>query len=158
VADDPATAFDSTQHGDPETLIGRARVGDPIVLRTLVAAANEVHTLHVDGHGFRIEPWLDTSPLVATAHLGISERLDLVIPTAGGPAGLPGDYPRVIPVRMIAEILSSRRCNQSISPRRIPSTRTRKPDLITRRSSRPSQLRLMVPRLRVTCVILRGIQ
>ena len=160
VADDPATAFDSTQHGDPETLIGRARVGDPIVLRTLVAAANEVHTLHVDGHGFRIEPWLDTSPLVATAHLGISERLDLVIPTAGGPAGLPAkaDDPRGVPVRMIAEILSSRRCNQSISPRRIPSTRTRKPDLITRRSSGPSQLRLMVPRLRVTCVILRGIQ
>ena len=92
MADDPATAFDSTRHGDPETVVVRARAGDPIVLRTLVSAANEVHTLHVDGHGFRIEPWLDTSPLVATAHLGISERLDLVIPAAGGPARLPGDY------------------------------------------------------------------
>ena len=92
MAEDPATAFDSTVHGDPETLIIRARVGDPIVLRSLVSAANEVHTLHVEGHGFRIEPWLDASPLVATAHLGISERLDLVIQEAGGPAGMAGDY------------------------------------------------------------------
>jgi manganese oxidase len=92
VEDDPATAFDSTRHGDPETPMVRAFAGDPVVLRTLVSATNDVHTLHIDGHGFRVELWSDTSPPVTTAHLGISERLDLVIPSAGGPARLPGDY------------------------------------------------------------------
>lgn len=90
--DDPAVAFDSFRHGDPETPILRARPGDPIVLRTVVSATNDVHTIHVDGHAFRSEPWSETSPPTSTAHLGISERLDLVIPSAGGPARLPGDY------------------------------------------------------------------
>ena len=92
VEDDPATAYDSTHHGDPETPILRARAGDPVLLRALVSAANDVHTIHIDGHAFRVELWSDTSPRVAAAHLGISERLDLVIPSAGGPSRLPGDY------------------------------------------------------------------
>ena len=90
--EDPAAAFDSTRHGDPETLILRAHPGDPLVVRTLVSAANDVHTIHLDGHAFRSESWSGTSPPVAAAHLGISERLDLVVPSAGGPARLPGDY------------------------------------------------------------------
>ncbi|HEX6262431.1 MAG TPA: multicopper oxidase domain-containing protein [Actinomycetota bacterium] len=89
---DPAAAFDSTRHGDPETPILRAHPGDPLVVRTLVSAANDVHTIHLDGHAFRSESWSVTSPPVAAAHLGISERLDLVVPSAGGPARLPGDY------------------------------------------------------------------
>lgn len=92
IADAPSTAFDSLVHGDPETFVIRAWAGDPIVLRSLVSAANEVHTLHIDGHGFRIEPWLETSPFVAAANIGISERFDLAIPSAGGPNRLAGDY------------------------------------------------------------------
>jgi hypothetical protein len=57
-----------------------------------VAGTNEVHTWHVDGHWFRLEPYSRTSPPVNTVHLGISERFDVVIPRAGGPQGLPGDY------------------------------------------------------------------
>ncbi len=91
-AEDPAEAFSSRARGDPETTVLKANVGDPIVLRTLVAGANEVHTLHVDGHWFRVEPWSERSPPAATAHLGISERVDLVIPAAGGPRRLAGDY------------------------------------------------------------------
>jgi len=90
--DDPTTAFDSIRHGDPETPILRSLPGDPVVLRTLVSATNDVHTIHIDGHAFRIEMWSETSPPVAAAHLGISERLDLVIPSAGGPTRLEGDY------------------------------------------------------------------
>lgn len=66
--------------------------GDPIVVRALVPGTNDVHTWHVDGHWFRIEPFSLTSPPVNTVHLGISERYDLMIPRAGGPQARPGDY------------------------------------------------------------------
>jgi FtsP/CotA-like multicopper oxidase with cupredoxin domain len=89
---DPADFFSSRIHGDPATPVLEARVGDPVVFRSLVAGTNEVHTFHVDGHWFRAEPYNPTSPPTDTAHLGISERYDLVLPRAGGPVGYPGDY------------------------------------------------------------------
>lgn len=89
---DPARLFSSELHGDPETPLLEAFLGDPIVIRSLVPASNDVHTLHVDGHWFRLEPFSATAPPVNTVHLGISERYDLMIPRAGGPQGLPGDY------------------------------------------------------------------
>ncbi len=88
----PAMTFSSKTHGDPATPVLEAYAGDPVVLRTLVGGTNDVHTLHVDGHWFRTELWSRTSPPVSTAHLGISERYDLVLPAAGGPAKRPGDY------------------------------------------------------------------
>jgi FtsP/CotA-like multicopper oxidase with cupredoxin domain len=88
----PPEPFNSTVYGDPETPVLEAQVGDPVVVRTLVAGTNDVHTWHLDGHWFRIEPYSLTSPPVNTVHLGISERFDLVIPRAGGPQGRPGDY------------------------------------------------------------------
>ncbi|MGB2695019.1 MAG: hypothetical protein WBD55_07515, partial [Dehalococcoidia bacterium] len=89
---DPAQLFSSAVHGDPDTPVLRAYLGDPLVIRALVGATNDMHTLHVDGHWFRFEPYSATSPPVNTAHLGISERYDVVIPRAGGPQALPGDY------------------------------------------------------------------
>lgn len=89
---DPARLFSSEVHGDPETPLLEAFLGDPIVIRNLVPASNDVHTLHVDGHWFRLEPFSATSPPINTIHLGISERYDLMIPGAGGPQRLPGDY------------------------------------------------------------------
>jgi hypothetical protein len=88
----PPEPFNSTVYGDPETLVLEAQVGDPVVVRTLVAGTNDVHTWHLNGHWFRIEPYSPTSPPVNTVHMGISERFDLVIPGAGGPQGRPGDY------------------------------------------------------------------
>src|SRR4029077_16858130 len=70
----------------------QAFLGDPVVVRALVGATNDMHTLHIDGHWFRTEAYNKTAPPVNTVHLGISERYDLVIPKAGGPQGLPGDY------------------------------------------------------------------
>jgi len=89
---DPSLLFSSVEHGDPETPLLEANLGDPIVIRGLVSAANDTHTLHVDGHWFRIEPNSQTSPPVSTVHIGISERYDLAIPRAGGPQNMPGDY------------------------------------------------------------------
>src|SRR5262249_12554265 len=79
-------------HGDPITPLLQAFLGDPVVIRALVAGTNDVHTLHVDGHWFRAEPFSRSSPPINTIHVGISERYDLVIPGAGGPQRLPGDY------------------------------------------------------------------
>ena len=89
---DPARLFSSALHGDPETPLLEAFLGDPIVIRSLVPASNDVHTLHVDGHWFRLEPHSGISPPINTIHLGISERYDLMIAAAGGPQQLPGDY------------------------------------------------------------------
>jgi hypothetical protein len=88
----PSRVSLSGGYGDPETPMLEAFVGDPMVIRSLVAGTNEVHTLHVDGHWFRAEPWSETSPAISTIAIGISERYDLVIPRAGGPQRLPGDY------------------------------------------------------------------
>ena len=80
---DPAKLFSSHVHGDPATPVVEANLGDPIVVRSLVGATNDVHTLHVDGHWFRAEPYSSTSPPISTVHVGISERFDLVLPAAG---------------------------------------------------------------------------
>ncbi len=88
----PARRFSSTDHGDPATPLLEANLGDPLVVRSLVGAANEIHTTHIEGHWFRTEPWSETSPPVSTVRVGISERFDLVVPAAGGPQRMPGDY------------------------------------------------------------------
>lgn len=89
---DESLVYSSYAFGDPATPLLEAYLGDPLAIRGLVAAANDVHTLHVDGHWFRGEPFSRTSPPVNTVHLGISERYDLVIPRAGGPQQMAGDY------------------------------------------------------------------
>jgi FtsP/CotA-like multicopper oxidase with cupredoxin domain len=89
---DPSLLFSSAAHGDPETPIIEANLGDPVVVRSLVGATNDVHTVHIDGHWFRGEPWSSTSPPIDTIHLGISERYDLSLAAAGGPQKRPGDY------------------------------------------------------------------
>ncbi len=89
---DPAQLFSSAAHGDPETPLLEAYAGDPVMIRALVGATNDAHTLHIDGHWFRVEPYSKTSPPTDTVHLGISERFDLMIPKAGGAGGMPGDY------------------------------------------------------------------
>ncbi len=90
---DPAFWFSSEIHGDPATPILNAYLGDPIVVRALVAATNDTHTWHLDGHWFRQERFSAASRPVSTVHVGISERYDLIIPAAGGPQRMPGDYP-----------------------------------------------------------------
>lgn len=88
----PDRAFSSALHGDPETPLVEAYVGDPVVVRATVSGTNEVHTWHLDGHWFRREGWSKGSAPTSTAHLGISERMDLVVPAAGGPQQRTGDY------------------------------------------------------------------
>jgi len=89
---DPSEIFSSDRHGDPATPVIDAYLGDPVVVRLLVAGTNDVHTWHVDGHAFRTEPFSLLSAPTSTVHLGISERYDVTIPAAGGVQRMPGDY------------------------------------------------------------------
>ena len=89
---DPWDLFSSKIHGDPATPLLEAFAGDPLVIRALVSGTNDVHTLHTDGHWFRSELWSKKSAPTSTIQLGISERYDLVMPKAGGPQALAGDY------------------------------------------------------------------
>lgn len=88
----PDRLFSTKEHGDPATPLLEANLGDPVVVRNLVGGTNDIHTVHVDGHWFRAEPWSKTSPPINTIRLGISERFDVSIPAAGGPQRTPGDY------------------------------------------------------------------
>ncbi len=84
--------FSSKVHGDPDTPLLRAYLGDPIMIRTLVTAINETHTLHVTGHWFRFQRYNPDSQPRSTMHIGIAERHDVSIPEAGGPQRMAGDY------------------------------------------------------------------
>ncbi len=89
---DPSKLFVSKVHGDPGTPLVRAYLGDPIVFRAIVGSANEAHTWHVGGHWFPMERFNAGSRPTNTFQLAIAERLDLVIPEAGGPQKMAGDY------------------------------------------------------------------
>ena len=89
---DPSVLFDSKVHGDPDTPTLRAYLGDPMVVRALDHAGNEMHTMHFQGHYFPLERYAVGSRPKSSLHLGIAERWDLVIPAAGGPQQMPGDY------------------------------------------------------------------
>jgi hypothetical protein len=67
-------------------------LGDPIVFRSLQPSANEAHTWHVSGHWFPIDRYNDDALPRTTFHIAIAERIDVVIPAAGGPQKMAGDY------------------------------------------------------------------
>ncbi len=88
----PDLALSSVPYGDPHTPLLRAYAGDPVMLRLLTTATEEVHPFHITGHTFRQERFQPNSPLLTSFGVGISERFNAYIPSAGGPAALPGDY------------------------------------------------------------------
>ncbi len=89
---DPSQLFSSKFHGDPGTPLIRAYLGDPIVVRLQESSANEVHTWHVSGHYFPLERYNPDSKPRNTYHIVIGERFNFVIPAAGGPQKMAGDY------------------------------------------------------------------
>lgn len=89
---DPSQLFNSRIHGDPETPILRAYLGDPIVVRLIEGSANEVHSWHISGHWFPMERYNKNSIPRSSLHVVIGERYDAAIPAAGGPQRMAGDY------------------------------------------------------------------
>ena len=53
---DPAYVYSSAVHGDPSTPIFRAYPEDPVVVRNVVGAHEEVHTFNIHGHRWLSEP------------------------------------------------------------------------------------------------------
>ena len=88
----PELAFSSVMYGDPHTPVLRAYVGDPVILRLLTTAAEEVHPFHITGHTFRQERFQANSPGITVFGVGISERFNAFLGLAGGLGGMPGDY------------------------------------------------------------------
>ena len=115
---DPSKLFVSGIHGDPGTPLFRAYLGDPIVVRALVGAANEVHTWHVTGHWFPMERYGPNAMPRSTIHLAIGERYDPAIPAAGGPQKRRGTIcttaaaPHTLPKAAGGSCGSSTRCKR----------------------------------------------
>ena len=84
--------FSSLEHGDPVTPLLEAYAGDPIMLRAMGTATDETNSLILTGHQFRAERFRADSPMTNNMAIGVSERFNAYIPSAGGPTKQPGDY------------------------------------------------------------------
>ncbi len=93
LANNPDTSklFSSAIHGDPDTPLLRAYVGDTLVFRLLHQLMNESHVWTLSGHTFLTERFAADANRKYSIHVGIAERYDLVT-KAGGFQGMPGDY------------------------------------------------------------------
>lgn len=56
LAGDPAYVYSSAVHGDPSTPLLRAYAGDPVVIRQVTGAHEEVHNFTLHGHRWLNEP------------------------------------------------------------------------------------------------------
>ncbi|MBI4400491.1 MAG: multicopper oxidase domain-containing protein [Nitrospirae bacterium] len=88
---DTSKLFSSAIHGDPDTPLLRAYVGDTVVFRLLHQLMNESHVWTISGHTFLTERYAGDANRKNSIHVGIAERYDLVT-KAGGFQGMPGDY------------------------------------------------------------------
>ncbi|OGW66046.1 MAG: hypothetical protein A3H49_10380 [Nitrospirae bacterium RIFCSPLOWO2_02_FULL_62_14] len=88
---DTSVLFNSAIHGDPDTPMLRAYVGDTVVFRLLHQLMNESHVWTMAGHTFLTERYAGDANRKYSIHVGIAERYDLVS-KAGGFQGMPGDY------------------------------------------------------------------
>ncbi|MFQ5991998.1 MAG: hypothetical protein ACE5NA_06130, partial [Nitrospiraceae bacterium] len=93
LANNPDTSllFSSKVHGDPDTAMLRAYLGDTVVVRLLDQMMNESHVWTLSGHTFLTERYAGDANRKNSIHVGIAERYDLVF-KAGGPQRMPGDY------------------------------------------------------------------
>jgi hypothetical protein len=90
--------------GDPQTPVFRAPAGMPARFRLLHAGGNgdNQQVFELSGHTWQVEPYVADSaaignnagsPVVGVASgYGVSSHFDVVIPSAGGTAQIPGDY------------------------------------------------------------------
>ncbi len=88
---DPSLVFSSVRHGDPETPLLRAYVGDLAVVRLISSSGHDMHSFHLAGHRFRMERFDSREAPKDSISSGIAERFDLFF-SVGGLAGASGDY------------------------------------------------------------------
>ncbi|MEU8663242.1 multicopper oxidase domain-containing protein, partial [Actinoplanes philippinensis] len=70
---DPAYVYSSAVHGDPSTPVFRAYSKDPVIVRNVDGAHEEVHTFNIHGHRWLNEPDNTSSTIVDTQSLALAE-------------------------------------------------------------------------------------
>jgi len=88
---DPSLVFSSVRHGDPETPLLRAYVGDLVAIRLMNSSGHDMSAFHLAGHRFRQERFDAREAPRDSISSGIAERFDLFF-TAGGLGRVAGDY------------------------------------------------------------------
>jgi FtsP/CotA-like multicopper oxidase with cupredoxin domain len=76
---DPAYIYSSAVHGDPATPVLRAYVGDPVVIRNVQGAHEEMHNFTLHGHRWLNEPDNPNSTLVDQQTIGLAEYFNYEI-------------------------------------------------------------------------------
>ncbi|WP_438010802.1 hypothetical protein WME89_20380 [Sorangium sp. So ce321] len=125
--------------GEPNTPVFVAAAGTPVRIRTLHASADDhlMSMLTVHGHSWQSQPFTKGSTVLgynptsawtgAGAALSMTDRFDILLPSAGGPFGVPGDY-------LLADFLSFRLGNGTWGLFRV-TERGRDAVVITNRTS-----------------------
>jgi manganese oxidase len=70
---DPAYVYSSAVHGDPSTPVFRAYAGDPVVVRNMIGAHEEMHTFNIHGHRWLSEPDNPRSNVIDTQSASLGE-------------------------------------------------------------------------------------
>ncbi|GAA3932849.1 multicopper oxidase domain-containing protein [Actinoplanes auranticolor] len=70
---DPAYVYSSAVHGDPSTPVFQAYAKDPVIVRNVDGAHEEVHTFNIHGHRWLNEPDNASSTIVDTQSLALAE-------------------------------------------------------------------------------------
>ncbi|MCL6581747.1 MAG: multicopper oxidase domain-containing protein, partial [Firmicutes bacterium] len=74
---EPAWVFSSWVHGDPQTPVFRAYVGDPVRIRLIDGAHEESHAINIHGQTWPFERNDVLTAFVQQQHIGISEAFTL---------------------------------------------------------------------------------
>jgi manganese oxidase len=70
---DPAYIYSSAVHGDPSTPVFRAYAGDPVIVRNMIGAHEEMHTFNLHGHKWLSEPDSPKSNIIDTQSGSLGE-------------------------------------------------------------------------------------
>ena len=85
-AADPAYVYSSAVHGDPSTPILRAYSGDPVVIRQVTGAHEEVHTFTLHGHRWLNEPDNPLSTMTDIQASALAEYFNYELVSGSGSA------------------------------------------------------------------------
>jgi hypothetical protein len=77
---------------DPSTPLIEAHVGDPVRLHVFGAGNERNGVFVVEGHEWPSEPTMRGADMLTASQFSGSETVDIMIPHAGGPGDIAGDY------------------------------------------------------------------
>jgi hypothetical protein len=92
---DPAYVYSSVVHGDPSTPLFRAYTQDPVIIRNVDGAHEEVHTFNLHGHRWLDEPDNPLSTVVDTQTLSLAEYFNYEL-SGGKPSKRPTSTARTL--------------------------------------------------------------